>query len=227
LTPEFSNSYELGYLHYWNTGSLLTSFYHRYRTDVIERITEAQQGVTRIFPINLATEKAWGVEFSADQEIADQLNLTANANLFQSNSEGTYQSQVFSSESENFRARMRLRWEIVDGLNYQASMRYRGPSETTQGRREGMTMMDTGLSKDIMNGKAKITLNIRDLLDSQNFNYTADTDGNPNTDFYTQREFSWSSRSATISFQYFFGEQEQRRRNPGRNGNGPEGGMDM
>jgi outer membrane receptor protein involved in Fe transport len=226
LTPEFSNSYELGYLHYWKSGSLLTSFYHRYRTDVIERITEAEQGVTRIFPINLATEKAWGVEFSADQEIADRLNLTANANLFRSNSEGTYQSQVFSSESENFRARMRLRWEIVDGLNYQASMRYRGPNETTQGRREGMTMMDTGLSKDLMDGKAKITLNIRDLLDSQNFNYTADTDGNPATDFYTQREFSWSSRSATISFQYFFGERDQQqRRGRGPGGNGPEEGM--
>ncbi|PAU94740.1 hypothetical protein CK503_04500 [Aliifodinibius salipaludis] len=233
LRPEFSNSYELGYLHYWNSGSLLTSFYHRYRTDVIERITEIQQGVTRIFPINLASEKAWGVEFSADQEIADRLNLTANANLFQSSSEGIYQSenlsepQVFSSESENFRARMRLRWEIVDGLNYQASMRYRGPSNTTQGRREGMTMMDTGLSKDLMGGKAKVTLNVRDLLDSQNFNYTANTDGNPSTDFYTQREFSWSSRSATISFQYFFGERnnEQRRRDQGENGDGPEGGM--
>lgn len=217
LTPEFSNSYELGYLHYWKSGSLLTSFYHRYRTDVIDRITEAQQGVTRIFPINLATEKAWGVEFSADQEIADQLNLTANANLFQSNSNGIYQNQVFSSESENFRTRMRLRWEIADGWNYQASMRYRGPSETTQGRREGMTMMDTGLSKDLMDGKAKVTLNIRDLLDSQNFNYTANTDGNPDTDFYTQREFSWSSRSASISFQYFFGERERQQ----RRGNGP------
>ncbi|MDZ7659052.1 response regulator transcription factor [Fodinibius sp.] len=113
--------------------------------------------------------------------------------------------------------------EIIDGLNYQASMRYRGPSETTQGRREGMTMIDTGVSKDLMDGKAKISLNIRDLLNSQNFSYTANTDGNPNTDFYTQREFSWSSRSATISFQYFFGERnkEQRRRDQGPNGDGP------
>ncbi|MEL7833132.1 outer membrane beta-barrel family protein [Fodinibius sp. Rm-B-1B1-1] len=225
LTPEFSNSYELGYLHYWNSGSLLTSFYHRYRTDVIERITESQQGQDGTIrrPINLATEKAWGVEFSADQEIADQLNLTANANLFRSNSNGTYQDQVFTSESENFMARMRLRWEIVDGLNYQASMRYRGPSNSTQGTREGMTMMDTGLSKDLMDGKAKLTLNIRDLLDSQNFNYTANTDGNPNTDFYTQREFSWSSRSATISFQYFFGDRDRNQQQQQRGGDdGPE-----
>lgn len=225
LTPEFSNSYELGYLHYWNSGSLLTSFYHRYRTDVIERITESQSGQEGTIrrPINLATEKAWGVEFSADQEIADQLNLTANANLFQSNSEGTYQNQVFSSESDNFTARMRLRWEIADGWNYQASMRYRGPSNTTQGSRQGMTMMDMGLSKDLMDGKAKLTLNIRDLLDSQNFNYTANTDGNPTTDFYSQREFSWSTRSASISFQYFFGERDrsQQQRRQGSNG-GPE-----
>ena len=226
LTPEFSNSYELGYLHYWNSGSLLTSFYHRYRTDVIERITESQEGQEGTIrrPINLATEKAWGVEFSADQEVADQLNLTANANLFRSNSEGTYKNQVFSSESENFRARMRLRWEIIDGLNYQASMRYRGPSNSTQGRREGMTMMDTGLSKDLMDGKAKLTLNIRDLLDSQNFNYTANTDGNRRTDFYSQREFSWSSRSATISFQYFFGDRDRNQQQRGQRGDngGPE-----
>ncbi|MGM0547357.1 MAG: TonB-dependent receptor domain-containing protein [Bacteroidota bacterium] len=226
LTPEFSNSYELGYLHYWNSGSLLTSFYHRYRTDVIERITDAEDGVTQRFPINLATEKAWGVEFSADQEIADQLNLTANANFFQSNSNGTYQDQVFSSESENVQGRMRLRWEIADGWNYQASMRYRGPRTTTQGRSEGMTMMDTGLSKEFMEGKAKLTLNVRDLLDAQNFNYTANTDGNPDTDFYTQREFSWSSRSATFSFQYFFGERNrQQRRGGGPGGGGPSGDM--
>lgn len=220
LTPEFSNSYELGYLHYWNSGSLLTSFYHRYRTDVIEHITEAQEGQegTLRYPINLATEKAWGVEFSADQEIADQLNLTANANLFRSNSEGTYKDQFFSSESENFRVRMRLHWEITNGWNYQTSLRYRGPSSTTQGRRESMTMIDTGLSKDIMDGKAKLTLNVRDLLDSQNFEYTADTDGNPNTDFYSNREFSWSSRSIRIGFQYFFGERDRNKRRQNRRG---------
>lgn len=227
LTPEFSNSYEAGYLHYWKSGSLLTSFYYRYRTEVIERITEAQQGVTLIFPINLATEKSWGVELSADQEIANVLNITANANLFQSNSNGSYQGQIFSSESENIRARMQLRWEITDGWNYQASMRYYGPRETTQGRREAMIMTDTGISRDLWDGKAKISLNVRDLLDSQNFDYTATTDGKPNTDFYTQRQFSWSSRSFSINFQYFFGKQEDQRRRGNRNrgGDAPEGEM--
>lgn len=222
LTPEFSNSYEAGYLHFWGSGSILTSFYYRYRTDVIEDITEQRDGVIFRFPINFATEKAWGVEFSADQEIADMFTLTGNANLFRSSTDGSYEEQVFSSDSENFQARMRLRWEIFDGLNYQASMRYRGPSNTPQGSRNGMTMMDTGLSYDLMDERAKLTFNIRDVFDQQSFNNTVTTDGNPNTEFFSQREFSWSTRSFSLNFQYFFGrERDQRQR-----GGGPGGGGD-
>ncbi len=211
LTPEFSNSYEAGYLHYWNTGSIMTSVYYRHRTDVTERITEQDQGVIHIFPINLATEKAWGIEFSADQEIANSLTLTGNANLFRSNSEGRFGDQLFSSETETFQARMRLRWEISGSWNYQASMRHRGPRGTTQGRRAGNTMMDSGISYEMMDGKALISLNIRDLLDSRNFNHTVTTDGNPNTEFYSQRQFSWSSRSFSLNFRYFFGRDQERR----------------
>lgn len=210
LTPEYSNSYEAGYLHYWDSGSLLTSFYYRYRTDVIEDISEQRDGVQFRFPINFASEEAWGIEFSADQEIGDIFTLTGNANLFQSNTDGTYEDRVFSSESDNFQARMRLRWEVFDGLNYQASMRYRGPRNTPQGTRDGMTMADTGLSYDLLEEKAKITLNVRDVFDAQNFSNTVNTDGNPETDYFTQREFSWSTRSFSLNFQYFFGNQQNR-----------------
>lgn len=211
LTPEYSNSYEAGYLHYWKTGSLLTSFYYRHRTNVIEDITEQRNGVRFRFPINFATEKSWGVELSADQEIANALNLSGSANLFQSETEGSYEDLFFSSESENFRARMRLRWEIAQGLNFQASMRYRGPSDTPQGTRSGMTMMDTGIAKDLMDGKAKVSLNVRDIFNAQNFQNTVTTDGVPSTDFYSRSQYSWSSRSATLSFQYFFGRDNNQR----------------
>lgn len=220
LTPEFSNSFEAGYLHYWNTGSLLTSFYYRHRTDVFERITEQDQGIIRIFPINLATEEAWGIEFSADQEIASSLTLTGNANLFRSNSFGRYKEQVFSSEAQSFQARMRLRWEINDAWNYEASMRYRGPRETTQGHRAGMKMIDTGISHEIWDGKALISLNVRDLLNSQNYNNTVTNDGKPNTSFYSRRQFSWSSRSFSIDFRYFFGKNKEQGRDGGRRGGG-------
>jgi len=227
LTPEFSNSYEAGYLFYWDSGSLLTSFYYRHREDVIEDITEQRNGVRYRFPINFATEEAWGVEFSADQDIGDTFSLSANANIYQSNTDGTYQREnepaiSFASESQNVRGRMRLQWEIVPDLNYQASMRYRGPSSTPQGSRNGMTMMDSGLAYDLMDGKAKLTFNVRDIFNSQNFDNTVTTDGNPQTDFYSRSKFSWSSRSFSLNFQYFFGNRE----NQQRGGDGGPGGGD-
>src|SRR5699024_4809433 len=93
LTPEFSHSYEVGYLHYWESGSLLTSLYHRYRTDVIERITQIDSVNNTTAqvrkPVNLASEKAWGIELSVDQEIVNRLTLSGSANFYQSHTEGT------------------------------------------------------------------------------------------------------------------------------------------
>lgn len=218
LTPEFSNSYEAGYLQYWETGSFLTSFYYRYRTDVIERITEQRNGVRFRSPINFASEKAWGVELSADQDIGEDFSISGNANIYQSNTDGTYQRKnapriSLSSESQNVRGRMRLQWEIIPDLNYQASMRYRGPSDTPQGSRNGMTMMDSGIAYDLMDGKAKLTFNVRDIFDSRNFNNTVTTDGNPRTiDFYSNSQFSWSTRSFSLNFQYFFGGRQNKNR---------------
>src|SRR5699024_5127998 len=95
LRPEYSNSFEAGYLRYWGSGSVLVSFYYRHRTDVIEHITKLDEaGFTRRFPINLATEDAWGVEFSADQDIMDGFTLTGNANFFTAESEGSYQGNL-------------------------------------------------------------------------------------------------------------------------------------
>lgn len=212
LTPEFSNSYEVGYLRSWGTGSLLTSLYYRYRTDVIERITQQDDGVLRRFPINLAREKALGVEFSVDQELFNAVTLTGSANFFRSESDGQYQQQVFASSAEAFQSRLQLRWDISDSWKYQASLRYRGPRETTQGRRNGHTMMDTGISKEFLDGKALLSLSVRDVFNSQNFDHTVTTDGIPNTDFYSQREFSWSSRSFSFNLRYYFGRDSNRNR---------------
>ncbi|HBQ59465.1 MAG TPA: hypothetical protein DD671_07520, partial [Balneolaceae bacterium] len=88
LEPEFSDSYELGYLRYWETGSVLTSLYYRHRTQVVEDVSIIENGITTRTPINLATEDAWGVEFSADQELFEGLSLSGSLNIYQSYREG-------------------------------------------------------------------------------------------------------------------------------------------
>ncbi|MDZ7717391.1 MAG: outer membrane beta-barrel family protein [Balneolaceae bacterium] len=200
LRPEFGNSYEVGYLRHWETGSILTSLYYRYRTDVTERIsTVDNNGITTSQPVNLATEKAWGIEFSADQELFDNLQLMGSLNLFQSDRNGEFQGVQYSSESESLTSRLRLRWRFADGWNFQANAFYRGAQQTTQGRRDGSLFFGGALAKELFNRKATLSLNVRDLFNSR----LSDREiNNPNS--YTQSRYAWSTRSFRLNFRYNF-----------------------
>jgi penicillin-binding protein 2 len=50
---------------------------------------------------------------------------------------------------------------------------------------------------------------VRDVFDSQNYNNTVTTDGNPNTDFFSRRKFSWSTRVFSFNLRYFFRQGER------------------
>lgn len=200
LRPEFGNSYEAGYLRHWDSGSILTSLYYRYRTDVTERITIVDNnGITTSQPVNLATEEAWGIEFSADQELFDNLQLMGSLNLFQSNRNGEFEGVQYSSESESLMSRLRVRWRFAPGWNFQANAFYRGSQQTTQGRRDGSLFFGGALAKELFDRKATLSLNVRDLFNSR----LSDREiNNPNS--FTQSRYAWSTRSFRLNFRYNF-----------------------
>ncbi|MAL17969.1 MAG: hypothetical protein CL670_00785 [Balneola sp.] len=204
LKPEFGNSFELGYLRYWETGSVLTSLYYRYRTQVIEDIETTEiiggQSVNIEQPINLASEDAWGVEFSADQELFDGLQLSGSLNIYQSNREGQFQGVLYTSETETFSSRIRVRWQFLDSWNFQSYISFRGAQNTTQGRRAGRSFVGTGLSKELLDGKANVSINVRDLFNSRNSDREIIE---PN--YYRNSQYSWSSRAFRLNFRYNFG----------------------
>jgi outer membrane receptor protein involved in Fe transport len=200
LKPEYGNSFELGYLRRWESGSVLTSFYYRYRTDVIERVVTVDgDGFTTRFPINLATEDAFGVELSADQDLLDDLQLSGSLNMFQSDRRGAFEGREYRSESESFTSRMRLRWRFIEGWNFQTNVFYRGPQNTTQGTRGASTFLGAAISKRILDGQGRISLNARDITNSRN----SDREVLENNS-YTNNRYNWSSRSLRLSFNYNF-----------------------
>lgn len=209
LKPEFGNSYEMGYMRYWETGSVLTSLYYRYRTEVIERVSTIDgQGITTQRPINLSSEEAWGVEFTADQDLFSGLQLSGSLNLFQSNRDGEYEGDLYRSESESFTSRIRIRWQFMEDWNFQSYLYFRGARQTTQGRNAGRTFVGSGLSKKILDGRGTLSINVRDLFNSRRSNREV-----IEPQSYTQSRFNWSSRSFRLNFQYNFGGGEQ---GPGR-----------
>src|SRR5699024_3951974 len=119
LSPAFSISVEGGDSRTWTTDSLFAKVYDRERSHDTDGITKQQQGILIRFPINLSTAKAFGIEFSAKQRLLSGLSLRANMNFYHSKRNGKYQSQIFSSEAQSLRARMRLRWDFSGSWHYQ------------------------------------------------------------------------------------------------------------
>ncbi|WP_221930271.1 outer membrane beta-barrel family protein [Gracilimonas mengyeensis] len=212
LKPEMGDSYELGYLRYWESGSVLTSVYYRHRTQVIDRVSIIDNnGITTRTPINLATEDAYGIEFSADQDLFDGLQLSGSLNFFESSQDGFYQGVNYSSETGSFTSRLRVRWQFMEGWNFQSYLFYRGAQETTQGTRAARSFVGSAISKELLDGKANISLNVRDLFNTRNSDREIIE---PNS--YTNSEFSWSSRSFRVNFRYNFGGGDNDRGGRGR-----------
>jgi outer membrane receptor protein involved in Fe transport len=218
LNPEYSDSYELGFLQYWSSGSLLSSVYYRHETGRIERITTLNQnGVSETYPINLATEDSWGIEFSIDQDLFESVTINGNVNFFKANSDGSFNGEDLSRETTSFTSRAGLQWRFMDQFQFQSSMRYRGPQTTTQGERGGRTSFDMGFAMEMFNDKAVMSLNVRDLFNASNIDYTASGQY-----FYSEREYSWSQRSFSLNFTWYFNREPDRNR--GGMGGGQGGG---
>lgn len=216
LNPEFTDSYEAGYIRYWENASLYSGVYYRHRTGVVERISTVDStGFTTIFPVNLAVQDAYGFEFNYQHDLFKWWDANANVNIYYAVTSGEFEGVDYGAEAFTSTGRLMNRFKFWDS-DLQLSFNYRAPRNTAQGRTLGIYTMDLGWSKDFWNDDATVTLSLRDVFNGRRRrSYTS----GPNFDSYS--EFQWRQRQFTVSFTYRLNQQKQR----GRRGGGDGGGM--
>ncbi|NND77373.1 MAG: TonB-dependent receptor, partial [Flavobacteriales bacterium] len=198
LDPEFTNAFELGHLKYMEKGSVLSSIYYRHRNNIIQRITQVDStGSTRIFPINLGTQDAFGLEFNISYNPEKWWRLNANFNFFRAITEGEFEGRDFSADAYTWSCRTTSRWTISKTWDVQASFNYRAPRISIQGKRKSMYNLDIGISRDILKKKGTLVLSAKDILNTRK--RRSITEG-PN--FFSESEFQWRARQFLISFSY-------------------------
>ncbi len=216
LNPEYTNSFELGYLKYWKTGSWLASVYYRYRTGVIERVNvNDDEGVTQSINVNLSEENNVGMEFSFNQEITKWWSANASVNMYYFTSQGNYQGQDLSAESLTGNLRVVSKWKIPKTFNLQASVMYNSPRRNSQGSQKSITSLDLGASRDILKNKGSISFTVRDVFNSRRWRSITDTE-----ELYRVNEFQWANRQFMLSFSYRFGQSTKKQ----KRGDGDGGG---
>ena len=220
LNPEYTDSYELNYLKFWDNTTLTAGLFYRHSTGVIERIRRIIEvdgiEVTQLKPENLAERNDYGLELSLSYSALKWLRLDASGNLFRSITNGTNLGESFENDTYTWTSKFTSRFTFWKGSDLQLRMNYRAPRETTQGKNKSMTSLDIGWSKDFLAKKnLTVTLSVRDVFNSRKRRYEQYGEN-----FSTVGEHQWRARSVNLAFNYRINQKKQRQRPSGDFGGG-------
>ncbi len=240
LDPTYTNSFDFGYLKRWDKVSFTTSAYFNRSTGVFEFITQERGDFVEIenpddinnpilvpvqvrTPINLATDKRYGMELTTTYTPLRSWRLTWNVNLFKQIGEGDYTyinflnetvTQNFDSNNLAWFTRLSAKIPLPYKVDFQSNVLYRGPRSNAQVDYKGILYSSVGFSKDILKEKGSLSLNVSDLFNSRKRVSETTTDN-----VFTYSEFQRRERQITLSFRYLFNQkQNQQQKERGNNG---------
>ena len=225
LDPSYSSTFDFGYLKRWEKFTLNGSAYYQKATQVITRITEATGEVVRVSEdpiieipslratsINLAENNRLGTEFTLTYTPSRKFRLSGNFNIFNSETIGTYNKQVFDAEIVSWFARINGNITLPKGWTAQLRGFYRGPNATAQSKSKGFFVLSGAINKDVLNKKGTLSFNASDLLNSRLYRNTTTTEL-----FTNYSEFQWRRPSYVMTFTYKINERKNQRRKGGQN----------
>lgn len=224
LRPEYTNSFELGYLKDWKQASFTGSAFYRNTSNVIQPFIRQLAGDTTLFaPENIATAENYGLELIGSYRVGKWLTLNADASFFRTfvnarNLDGESLNDIFS-----WNTRLNAIFNLPQNWRIQGMIMYRAPVATAQGTRKDLIMNSIGLSKQIWKNRGTFTFRVSDIAKSMRFGGTVNT---PN--LFNDFTFVGNTRTYMFGFSYRFGGETKERRNRQRremqNGGDMDGG---
>lgn len=202
LQPEFTDSYELTTIYIPGKASLNFGVYHRYTTEVIERVSTFEDNVSTFRPENIGTNKATGIEFNTKYSPAEWLTLNGDFNYSRFQRDGILNTTVFDFSGDQWSSKLMTKIKLPADFDLEMTGNYLSDYRTIQSEMSDNLYLDMGLRKNLFNGKAVLSLSIRDLFASR-----VDESQIAQTDFevYNRRQ---RGRFIALGFSYGFGKGE-------------------
>ncbi|MEO1253778.1 MAG: outer membrane beta-barrel family protein, partial [Bacteroidota bacterium] len=214
LQPEFTDSYELGYLLNTQAGSLYTGIYYRHTEGGVQRLRNTtDEGVTFTRPYNVSTEDAYGVEVNISRDFTKWYRVSGNVNFYRSivpNGSVQFGEEILTfegAEATTLTTRLSNNFKFNKLFDAQVNVNYRAPRNTVQGRRLSITSVDIGMSRDVLKGNGTVAFNVSDLFNSRKFRSEI---SNERSEQFS--EFQWRTTTTTLSFTYRLNQRKQRAR---------------
>ncbi len=202
LQPEFTDSYEITTIYIPGKASLNFGLYHRFTTEVIERVSTFEDNVSTFRPENIGTNRATGLEFNAKYSPVKWMTLNGDFNYSKFQRDGIFNTTVFDFSGDQWSSKLMTKLILPADFDLEFTGNYQSAYRTVQSEMSDNLYMDLGLRKNIFNGKAVLNLSIRDVFASR-----VDESQIAQADFavYNRRQ---RGRFVALGFSYGFGKGE-------------------
>lgn len=202
LLPEFTDSYEINGIFIADKGSLNAGIYHRYTTNVVERITTIEGNVSTSIPENIGTQNTTGIELNAKYTLSKKVTLSGDMNYNYFSRAGIYEATDFNFNADQWSARANAKFQLPASIDFEVTGNYRSREQSLQTISSGYFYADLGLRKKFMKGRTVVSISVRDLFASRIRENV--------TDFGNLYQYSFSQRGRfmTVGVSYGFGKGE-------------------
>lgn len=202
LLPEFTDSYEVSGIFIADKGSLNASIYHRYTTDVVERITTIEENVSTSIPLNIGTQNTTGVEFNAKYNLNKKVTLSGDMNYNYFSRSGVYEATDFDFNADQWGGRVNSKFKLPGKIDFEVTANYQSRVQSLQSLRSGYLFADLGFRKKFMKGRTVVSISVRDLFASRI------RENETNFGDLYQYSFYQRGRFMTVGISYGFGKGE-------------------
>lgn len=202
LQPEYTDSFELTGIYKIGKASFSSSIYHKYTTEVVERVSTFIDNVTTTTPENIGTNAAYGFETNGKYSPNNWLSFSGDFNFNYFDRVGSFQSQSFNFSGRQWSTKLGSKIGLPADIDLELTGNYQSGYETVQGNVTGYAFLDLGIRKRILKGKVVVNFGVRDVFESRIFE-----------NFVSQQNFETYSlsergRFITLGVSYGFGKGE-------------------
>ncbi|WP_067145735.1 outer membrane beta-barrel family protein [Pseudotamlana agarivorans] len=210
LQPEFTDSYEITSIFEVGNTSLNFGLFHRYTTEVIERVQTSADNVIITRPENIGTNSTVGIEFNTKYTPVHWLSFNVDFNYNRFVREGSYESTVFDFKGNQWNYKILAKLKLPADIDFEATSNYNSAYRTLQSEVSAIAFLDLGLRKKILKGKGVLSMSVRDLFESR---YNEAVTIQDDFEAYSHRQ---QGRFVTFGFSYGFGKGDAMEYSGGR-----------
>ena len=175
LRPQYLSSLELNYIKTWGAQTLSTSLYYHNTDDVIQNIRFVNNGVMESTFANVTKSQNAGLELISKNRLFKILSLTTSLNLYYSKLDSStyvnpYNKTIIipipGQSNFSWSANILANFMLSKTFSGQITAEYESPEIVAQGYQNAKYSVDLGVRQTLLDRKLSLSLNVRDLLNS-------------------------------------------------------------